>query len=57
MREKIARGLPDFSRVLVPPIPTRMMDIQSTHLKSCKWIDMRGQRVIWSIRRDGLEDM
>ena len=49
-----ARGLPVFSRVLVAPIPTRMMDIQSTYLRSCEWIDMRSQRVIWSIRRDGL---
>ena len=57
MVKKKARGLPIFCRVLVAPIPTRMMDIQSTYLKSCEWIDMRDQRVIWSIRRDGLEDV
>ena len=54
-KKQNARGSPAFSRVLVAPIPSRMMDVQSTYLRSCEWIDMRGQRVIWSIRRDGLE--
>ena len=56
-KKQFARGLPVFSRVLVAPIPTRMMDIHSTYLRSYEWIDMKGQRVKWSIRREGLEDV
>ena len=53
-KKKIARGSPNFSRVLVAPIPTRMIDIQFIHLSSCEWIYMKSQRVIGEDKRGGL---
>ena len=53
-KKKIARGSPDFSKVLIAPILTRMIDTQYIPLRSCEWIDMRGKRVIGKDRSDGL---
>ena len=44
-KKQIARGYPDSSRVLVAPIPTRMIEIHFNYLRSGEWIDRRGQRV------------
>ena len=44
-KKQFARGFPVFSRVLVAPIPTTMIDILSSYLRPCEWIDIRVQRV------------